>query len=137
MMNRNESRLGITHMPPETCPIINQVIRGISGAADSCRRASHDYLEDKAIRYIDEIENEVSGLEDQMEEIRRANEQLRTWGHEWKELALSLEGDADKLEEAQERISALEAQLAEANRELTLLRDYRKYAEREKEGFCQ
>lgn len=41
---------------------------------------------------------------------------------------------AKRIEEQRQRIAALESQLAEASQELTLLRDYRKYAEREKGG---
>lgn len=78
---------------PYTCPMIDEVIEGIE-AIDSVRDKLNDI--------------DLSALIREMENIRKANEALRTWGEEQEERA----------EDAEEHISELNAQIEALKREL-------------------
>lgn len=80
-----ETSLGIIQQPKETCPKIDKVIRAIR---------SIQKMVDGALKYPDqsdeilrEIDSELYPLEDQLEEIRKANAEIREWGQSWKDVA--------------------------------------------------
>ena len=92
----NDSVQDENEIPVDTCPLINQVIKGIGNAIDrlgSAHKSTQNakgYTEDQGIAYLkstaDEIDSaisDLSDLEDILEQIRTANQTLRELGKIW------------------------------------------------------
>lgn len=90
----SEEILNIQKPPEYTCPDIDKIIRAINEAydiANQAERECHRFGDECGHANIfDDIQYELSGLEDELEKLRKANENLRTWGTEWKDLAKQL-----------------------------------------------
>lgn len=74
------------------CPQCDKIIKGIDTAMN---RLSYSRREDKedielALEKISDVEYELSGLSDEVEELRSAIIELRDWGIEWKTFAKEL-----------------------------------------------
>lgn len=66
-----------------TCPDIDEVIAAIQQARKIAKNASKDLGRDsEAHDYITDIACELDGLDKQMEYLRKANSQLREWGED-------------------------------------------------------
>lgn len=85
----SEQRLGISPQPPESCPIVD----GILGVVENIRATSRFYdvrgLPASAST-MRRIAHEVELLRRDLESLRAANEAIRRWGQEWKDLAKRL-----------------------------------------------
>lgn len=83
-----EKLFGIEEPPEHQCPAIDQICNAISSINSSVNGGRYD-SRDEAERLSD-IEYDVRGLEDDMEDVRANVEYLRNWGQEWKDLAKSI-----------------------------------------------
>lgn len=86
----------------QTCPDIDRVIKRIKMAlkvATDGRRVFEKGTDEYA--YCSDIEDELYGLEGELEDLRSANDSLRKWG----------DGLEDDLQKAAEEISDLEDQI--------------------------
>lgn len=89
----SEQVLSIKEQPIDTCPMIDRVKDDIKDTLSSiqyycnARTDSLDEAEDK----LSEIDSLSSiNLDDELEEIRTNVIEIRRWGQEWKDLAISL-----------------------------------------------
>ncbi|PLR99542.1 hypothetical protein [Bacillus sp. T33-2] len=74
-------------IPPEhQCPKIDKVIKTINEVNKQANVGRHDEFEDLKDK-LKSIEYDISGLDDDVEELREAIESVRKWGQQWKELA--------------------------------------------------
>lgn len=62
---------------PETCPLIDGVIRAIRGAIKTADKGAGCLEDEKAVSFLEDVEFELRGLEDDMETIRKHNRALR------------------------------------------------------------
>lgn len=70
-----------TDLPPITCPLIDSVIEGIRDAESAVKR--HERMDEAELRdACSEVETDLSGLEDILEQIRDANSALRNAAEE-------------------------------------------------------
>lgn len=90
----SEEILDIQKPPENTCPDIDKIIKAINKAYDIANQAERECHrvgdECGPADIFDDIQYELSGLEDELEKLRKANENLRTWGQHWKNLAKEL-----------------------------------------------
>lgn len=80
-----------------TCPNIDKVIKRIVGARQSLKDAlEYDNEEDKnfAIKCADD---DIYGLDDELEDLRSDNDALRNWGHDLEKRIEELEDDIYQL----------------------------------------
>lgn len=71
-------------LPNITCPEIDKVLKSLSGIESTLRnRKRYDSVEALA----DDIETDLYGLDDKIEDLRKANEALRTLSSKWREVA--------------------------------------------------
>src|SRR3990167_1057893 len=64
---------------PHTCPEIDKIILAIDKAQKLCENLKGEDEEGLLSRLCD-IEWELGGLDDMLEDLREANDALRTWG---------------------------------------------------------
>lgn len=76
---------------PYTCPNIDKIIKRINAAMKLLREA--EKIEDDGIKdYIDDAFEELDGLEDELEDIRKSNSSLRElWESEEEKVKLFTE----------------------------------------------
>lgn len=91
------------NIPPETCPLIDQVKEGIRDAMRQVpmrsrwnRHNNPDTLEE-ALDKLEAVESALDGLEDVLETIRKHNSTLRDLGIDWYQTALDIAVEADNL----------------------------------------
>lgn len=80
-----------------TCPDIDRAIKHIDQAASEVE----DTIEDRAT--IRSITSELDSAKDIMEELRTANDKLRSWGEESEEKLEEMERDRDYHQEESEK----------------------------------
>lgn len=62
-----------------TCPDIDKVLRSIDKVKKMCRVSGRE-SEDELLSIIGDIEHELWDADDQLEKLRRSNDELRSWG---------------------------------------------------------
>lgn len=72
----------INSIIPHTCPDIDKIIKSISEAQRAIDKAKS--REDWS--WLDEAENELYGLEDELEKLRKANDSLRGYAQRFLDL---------------------------------------------------
>ena len=82
----------MTELPKITCPDIDRLIKSVRAIEKVLRMRIDDM--DEAIGSLNEIEYEISGFEDRLEELRSANRDLRAEA----ERVPDLEGEIERLE---------------------------------------
>lgn len=102
---------------PHTCPKINDVI-------DFIKSIDWDLEDEDEANFAYEAKNALNV----MEEIRSANDALRTWGNELCQEKDDLEGERDDLnkiiEDLQSEKARLQSELDELTDEVNTLQDY-------------
>ncbi len=83
-------------IPENTCPLINTLIKSVN---DIFRILKYGPNEDNPQSPFDDIESELWSFEDELENIRKHNEQLRNLGEYWYQQYKGLEGQVQELEE--------------------------------------
>ena len=68
-------------IPPHTCPAIDKVIKSINSIEHIV--LTHERMYDTVSGIAGDIGNELYGMEDSMEELRKDNEKLRDLGIFW------------------------------------------------------
>jgi hypothetical protein len=90
----SEEILGIRKPPENTCPDIDSIIKAINKVYNIAYRSKCECREigdgcGHEDKFYD-IQYELTGLENELEKLREANANLRTWGQDWKNLAKQL-----------------------------------------------
>lgn len=96
----------MTRLPKYTCPDIDDLIVKVRAIQKALGRMPTDT--DELISVHDEIEYEIGGFEDELERLRKSNDELRAVA----EQVPSLEMDIERLEDD---IKNLESELKECN----------------------
>jgi uncharacterized coiled-coil DUF342 family protein len=99
-------------MPDFTCPLIDEVISNTNKAHKLISGMEYGSVDFNDVK---EVETYLSGVEDTMEKIRKANEQLRACAEYWKEEFENKEKDVEKLED---QITDLKYDLTSSNNEI-------------------
>lgn len=85
----SELQHGIVKQPPETCPLIDSAKDDVIKAIGLLTKPDDDNP-GQMVSDMDDAEWHVDQVKGALEEIREANEKIRAWGQEWKDLALKL-----------------------------------------------
>ena len=96
----------MTRLPKYTCPNIDDLIAKIKAIEKALGRMPTDT--DELISVHDEIEYEISGFEDELERLRKSNDELRAVAEQVPELE-------ECIEELKDDIKGLESELKECN----------------------
>jgi hypothetical protein len=90
----SENILGILKQPELTCPDIDRIIKAIEEAyyiadikEDECRDSGNDCGHEDS---FGDIRFTLAGLIKDLERLRVANYDLRSWGQDWKDVAKKL-----------------------------------------------
>lgn len=84
----SEKIYDIVAQPPDTCPLINEVINEIDKCSKAMLRRDRYSDDPKALMdMLEEADSCLYGLTSTMEDIRRNVINIRRWGQEWKSLA--------------------------------------------------
>jgi len=86
----SEEKHGITKQPAESCPLVDEAVKTIKAAELELRGWEAMELPDLK-NATDYAVWRFDQLHDELEKIRTANEEIRQWGQEWKDLAKSLD----------------------------------------------
>ncbi len=105
-----EAKGNAVDIPGNTCPDINSVIDAITNIEKVCMRADRMY--ETVEQVVNDIEPELYGLIDTMEELRNCNENLRNLGIYWYEAYKELDEVA---KDAQSRASYCYDELQKRN----------------------
>lgn len=65
---------------PHTCPDIDKVIKSLKLIERLSNLGKYEYTNQELRDIISDINNEVYGLDDKLEELRASNDSLRQWG---------------------------------------------------------
>lgn len=87
-----EAKHNAIDIPGQTCPDIDSVIKAITNIEKVCMRADRMY--DTVEQVINDIDPELYGLINTMEELRSCNENLRNLGIYWYEAYKELDEEA-------------------------------------------
>lgn len=90
----SEELFNITTPPDYQCPNIDRIIESLKSINKIIKYADKSYDVDELRDYISDIEYEMI-YESDVEDIRRALEEVRYWGQEWKDLAKGLINNND------------------------------------------
>lgn len=84
----SESILGMIEPPEYQCPRIDAQIEKIAQAISICRSARR--MGDIDASTLDDVECQIYSVNDELNSLRFAIDELRAWGFEWKKLAKEL-----------------------------------------------
>lgn len=89
----SEEIFGLKEQPEDQCPTIDSIVRDINYAIKASEKAEYwldrdDY--DDTYNYISQTQQELYGLEDELEKLRECIIEIRAWGQEWKDFAKQL-----------------------------------------------
>ena len=79
---------GITEQPADSCPLVDAAAKSLDQVRHELR-LWETMTESELRNACDYAEFYAASLDTELEEIRAANEAIRAWGQEWKELAKS------------------------------------------------
>lgn len=103
-----EEVYGIRAEPPQTCPMIDDVIKKLERAGKAMRRYEKCESADELKGMLSEIEDILfswgGSLEDNLEKIRANVSSIRDWGRDWRDIAAGLKDELD--EEKAKQVSA-------------------------------
>lgn len=102
-----------------TCPDIDSVIKSIRNSLRICADSMKSI--GKGEPYydcFDDIDTELRGVEDSLEELRNANSSLRDWGEGLEDKVNELDLRVDDLED---QLNTLQQKLDESQKEVTKL----------------
>ena len=88
--NTSEERLSIMPQPPDSCPLVDAVLTTVTtglGETYGWKNMNEDDLREAA-EYAEWRLEQIKG---EIEEVREANQLIRAWGQEWKDLAKELD----------------------------------------------
>lgn len=94
----NEEAFNVSEQPEPTCPMIDSLIK----KANEIMRTIAGYNrmnEDELLSVVDDVDMLIRCFEDELNGIRHHVEKIRSWGQEWKDVALDL---SEKLEACDE-----------------------------------
>lgn len=82
-----------------TCPDIDKAIKQIKSALKAAIDGKRGSVKgEDAWDCFDTIEDELWGLESQLEDLRKDNDYLRSWGHDLEKEVSNLEEELAKME---------------------------------------
>jgi len=91
----SEQKYEISPQPPVSCPIAAEAtesMKRVLGEVDGYQRVeSVEVLHD----ILWNVEYHGSGICEQIEKLRQANEAIREWGEQWKTLAKALDAELE------------------------------------------
>lgn len=112
--------------PKHTCPDIDGVIKTIASVIqqmENSEKSTSDDMAENLRSWVNELDPIVSGRWCELEELRRANSDLRTWGEqveqEYEELQSEYSKLKDECDEKQSRIDDLENDVSDLEEQLT------------------
>jgi len=95
----NEEYFEVSEQPEPTCPMIDSLIKRANEIMKTI--AGYDRMnEDELLSAVDDVDTSIRYFEDQLNEIRSHVEDIRSWGQDWKDVALDL---SEKLEAYDEK----------------------------------
>lgn len=80
----SEDLFGIIHPPEHQCKNIDKIIKTINGiykSTDNPRKLEEDDIVD----LLNDINYDLYHMDDDIEDIRKALEEVREWGQQWKD----------------------------------------------------
>lgn len=78
-LNSSEEIFGIIKPPNFQCPNIDKIIKSIREIDDYCYKGRKNCLETEVLfECVEDVENEIQGLEDKLEDLRIACDNLRS-----------------------------------------------------------
>ena len=90
----NEEAFEVSKQPNPTCPMIDSLIKRANEIMKTVR--GYSKADEEELRsMVDGVDTLISYFEDELNDIRHHVEMIRTWGQEWKDVALNL---SEKLE---------------------------------------
>lgn len=84
-VGRTEEIFGLNDPVEYQCSFIDEVVKKVKGVQKDCNYYRHDEKED-LIHRLDSIVYDIGNLDDEINEIRSAIEDVREWGNQWKDL---------------------------------------------------
>ena len=85
----NEEQFEISEQPNPTCPMIDSVIKRAKEIMKTIR--GYGKADEEELRsMVDDVDTSIRYFEDELNDIRRNVEMIRSWGQEWKDEALYL-----------------------------------------------
>lgn len=87
-----EQKIGIIDEPEHSCPKIDRFQSYLNDVARSIHNIPYYFDRDipDIQSLVDEADFALTMMESEIEEVRTINRDIRMWGEEWKEIALSL-----------------------------------------------
>lgn len=74
-------------IPDITCPAIDKMQKALGYVDKTLRKVKPYNSEDELRDFLEEIESDLSGFGDELEQLRQDNESLRETGKRWYELS--------------------------------------------------
>lgn len=95
----NEEAFEVREQPAPTCPMIDSLIKRSNEIMKTIRGYNRANEEELRLM-VDDVDTSIRYFEDQLNEIRSHVEDIRSWGQDWKDVALDL---SEKLEACDEK----------------------------------
>lgn len=90
-----------------TCPDIDKVIKRLRSALKTAENGRKNFKGEDSYVYFKDIEDELDGLEWELEDLRSANKSLREWGEELETEVENVAEEMNKLEnQLEERVNS-------------------------------
>lgn len=97
----SEELFAIPKQPDQQCPLINDIISDLNTEAANVKSVWQGLKDVEEAQYyisdLDWAEFNIRNLDSKMEEVRTNIENIRSWGEEWKSLAMELLQDKEDL----------------------------------------
>ncbi|MCP1159326.1 hypothetical protein [Bacillus infantis] len=88
-VSRTEDLFSLNDPVEYQCSFIDEVVKKVKSIQRDLNYYRHDEYDD-LIHRMDSVAYDVSNLDDEINEIRTAIEEVREWGSQWKELCKKL-----------------------------------------------
>lgn len=94
----NEEYFEVSKQPEPTCPMIDSLIKRANEIMKTI--AGYNRMnEDELLSAVDDVDTLIRYFEDELNGIRHHVEKIRSWGQEWKDVALDLSEQLDVCDE--------------------------------------